>query len=527
MSDVATFTAVVAATDSSVPDAANTTNKKKRSRSNKSPSIPTNDPNHTNDANRTSLVTFSEATTAPAGVGSSSANKRTKRTPRASTTTGTSSTGNTVVTTTVVPQAVSSRNPSAVGAIPDGDAAALQKLREDARNMATATTKGRVEKSTEENYLSTANYIARQCSTLVPLAVTLKEDNKYCLNVPVTLSSMEIFFGFIGRDFEDGSVRSKKTIDGYMSSIKYLHRLQGIPVPEDVKRFFDDFAEGYKRKIAKKKEEGVMKVQEGKVPLAMQNYSRLCGVGLFACTDRSTAASFVHVFMVLAWNLFARSINVAALRMNHMKWDNDALVIDMTRHKADQAGDRVTPKHVFANPYNPAMCPILALAIHMFSFSFKPTGDDQTKIFVKKPYDTFTKWFAEALKTLDNLAFDEEDFGTHSFRKGVATFCAGFLGGPSIIAIFLRAGWSLGEVQDRYIGFTEGGDQLCGRVAAGLDISAGAAFAVLPPAFKPNDQLTEELWETIAPGYTNSQDPSKLLCHIFWLPWSFIMILSL
>ena len=93
-----------------------------------------------------------------------------------------------------------------------------------------------------------------------------------------------------------------------------------------------------------------------------------------------------------------------------------------------------------------------------------------------------------------------DDVGTHSFRKGVATFCSGFIGGPSVIAIFLRAGWSLGQVQDRYIQFCEGGDQLAGRIAAGLNYNTGADFAVLPPHFSGH-ALTPEEWLIILPYY--------------------------
>ena len=58
--------------------------------------------------------------------------------------------------------------------------------------------------------------------------------------------------------------------------------------------------------------------------------------------------------------------------------------------------------------------------------------------------------------------------GTHSFRKGIATFLSGSPGSPTAIAIYLRARWSLGPVQSRYILEGEGGDQVCGRAATGL-----------------------------------------------------------
>ena len=59
------------------------------------------------------------------------------------------------------------------------------------------------------------------------------------------------------------------------------------------------------------------------------------------------------------------------------------------------------------------------------------------------------------------------DIGTHSCRKGAATAISNCPGGPQSVSIWLRAGWSLGSVQDRYIFAGSGGDQFVGRAAAG------------------------------------------------------------
>lgn len=40
----------------------------------------------------------------------------------------------------------------------------------------------------------------------------------------------------------------------------------------------------------------------------------------------------------------------------------------------------------------------------------------------------------------------------------------------SAVQVYLRAGWSLGNVQDRYIFAGPGGDQLVGRAVCGLPI---------------------------------------------------------
>ena len=75
------------------------------------------------------------------------------------------------------------------------------------------------------------------------------------------------------------------------------------------------------------------------------------------------------------------------------------------------------------------------------------------------------------------------EIGSHSFRKGIASALANNPGGPTAINIWLRAGWSLGPVQSRYIFEGAGGDQFVGRAATGISLS-DPAFANLPPHFK-------------------------------------------
>uniref|UniRef100_A0A7S0EZ13 Uncharacterized protein n=1 Tax=Hanusia phi TaxID=3032 RepID=A0A7S0EZ13_9CRYP len=75
-----------------------------------------------------------------------------------------------------------------------------------------------------------------------------------------------------------------------------------------------------------------------------------------------------------------------------------------------------------------------------------------------------------------------EQTGTHSIRKGSVRDLLGLVDGPGTAGIYLRASWSLGETQDRYVTAGAGADQHCGRVLAGLDPST-VDFALLPPHF--------------------------------------------
>ena len=62
----------------------------------------------------------------------------------------------------------------------------------------------------------------------------------------------------------------------------------------------------------------------------------------------------------------ARSIT-RALIMDRMGWENESLMISVAKMKNDQEGQNSFPRHIYANSNNPAICPILSLALLVFS----------------------------------------------------------------------------------------------------------------------------------------------------------------
>jgi hypothetical protein len=126
----------------------------------------------------------------------------------------------------------------------------------------------------------------------------------------------------------------------------------------------------------------------------------------------------------------------------------------------------------------------------------------------KNTENKFGTWLRQICGNHDDellqMGLHVADIGTHSFRKGTATYLSGIPGGPSPVSIYLRAGWSLGNVQSRYILEGGGGDQLCGQVAAGLSLT-DPSFADLPPHFNLRDEppLSLAEWEAILPGYSS------------------------
>lgn len=379
----------------------------------------------------------------------------------------------------------------------------VHHLDEDFRqgaDFAAAVVSGRVVSKTKVKYGYLFNNITSFCRAHYRGSTHPNGD----LVLPMSFNHLKAFFGDRFREREDGTLISFSHVNSYCSALKYFYKERNLRMAEDACEYLSQFCDGYKRLVADKKAQGIMKNFEGKVPVAYLIYMQLAKQALFAAEKRTPYSSYVHCFMLLSWNLFARSCSVGDLKLNHFSWQNDSLVIDMSKQKADQTGERIVPKHLYANPYNPEICVILGLALHVFAVSFRMDNENRSSVFAGTPYSLFSKWLQNALDNIQNLGNEAKDYGTHSFRKGIATYCSGFIGGPSVIAIFLRAGWSLGQVQDRYITYSDGGDQFCGRISAGLNYNGGSQFAVLPPHFNitnNNVVLTREEWLLICPRY--------------------------
>uniref|UniRef100_A0A6S8STW9 Uncharacterized protein n=1 Tax=Chaetoceros debilis TaxID=122233 RepID=A0A6S8STW9_9STRA len=99
--------------------------------------------------------------------------------------------------------------------------------------------------------------------------------------------------------------------------------------------------------------------------------------------------------------------------------------------------------------------------------------------------DYVRKW-ADRCKDKISLFIRPDHTNVHGVRKGSATEATS---SPetSLPSVFHRGEWSLGVVLDVYWKFAQKGDQLLGRILAGLDPDS-STFDVLPPHFtKPDD----------------------------------------
>ena len=103
-----------------------------------------------------------------------------------------------------------------------------------------------------------------------------------------------------------------------------------------------------------------MAVYEGKHHLTFQGYCALAK-SLLTSEDPSQTL-FAWPYLLLQWNLVARTTTVASMMMEHISWEAGALLISTPKHKGDQEGVKCFARHVYANPSCPSICPVLALA---------------------------------------------------------------------------------------------------------------------------------------------------------------------
>eukprot|EP00804_Cyclotella_cryptica_P025704 CCRYP_002907-RA/>CCRYP_002907-RA protein AED:0.33 eAED:0.33 QI:0/0/0/1/0/0/2/0/270 len=159
-------------------------------------------------------------------------------------------------------------------------------------------------------------------------------------------------------------------------------------------------------------------------------------------------------YLVLDWGLMKRAENCVGAKTNHILFKDDALVFQFAKSKGNQTGDEFGPWHVYANPDAPWICPVLAFARYLFCYPDILRGG--APLFEgSNQYNRYSTRFACLLVEMkDDLnGFDPTDFGSHSTRKGVATW-------HCITSDCCRV------PQSRMI--IQWGDQYVGRCASGL-----------------------------------------------------------
>jgi hypothetical protein len=382
-----------------------------------------------------------------------------------------------------------------------------------------------------------------------------------------TIKALLTFLGHVINTPKNNKYPSLSTVRTFKSALVYSHQILNTVLPATVNIALENALKGFSRLLAESKQKGEMSVFEGKNQFTMEMY-KVLSMKLVAVqprvhnTNRSsnssaransssisaaaaaadlqpqdtdamvdeqpvpmpvenvqprsnswstlqTTATFAWCFIVLQWNLMSRSESVASICLQHLSWQGDCLVILVPKTKTDQSASSIHPRHVYANPYEPEICPILSLAVFVFSHPFRYARNKNSLFAGSYQNNRFGKILLKMLGDLSegervifsSINEEKTSYGTHSVRKGSASYCASLKDGPHTVNVFQRAGWSIGNTQDRYLFHGEGSDQFVGRVVSGLPIT-DVKFACLPPRFHSSVVESVIDWEAIFPGYS-------------------------
>jgi hypothetical protein len=337
-------------------------------------------------------------------------------------------------------------------------------------------------------------------------------------NVPIARDDILAFFGWLIDVKHKDDPLSISSVKQYKSALKWYYKECRLIIDPGVNQELDTLLKGYQRRVSDFKLEGKMPVFEGKYHLPFDGYRTVAAL-LFR-SEPFNQMLFAWPFLILQWNLIARTATVSSMMMEHVGWEGDALLITTPKHKGDQEGVKCFARHLYANPADPALCPVLALAVVTFVRSLRhdPTSNSPGALSSFRIFDgpnnnaRFSDTLLRIISAVPTsdvhlLGGEKKQLGTHSVRKGAASYCAGMINGPSTVQVFLRAGWSLGNVQDRYLFAGAGGDQLVGRTLSGLPFN-DSTFASLPPHFNQEGARLIS-WQAILPLYPRLPDCFK------------------
>jgi hypothetical protein len=116
----------------------------------------------------------------------------------------------------------------------------------------------------------------------------------------------------------------------------------------------DAFLDASKKEVVIHRRAGNLDEQEAD-PISFPLYQLICEWAL------SSGSIFLWVWTILQWNNMAQSISIDPLGFHNFSIGMDSVKCKYDDSKADKKGERVSPKNIYANPFNPMVCPHLSL----------------------------------------------------------------------------------------------------------------------------------------------------------------------
>ena len=261
----------------------------------------------------------------------------------------------------------------------------------------------------------------------------------------------------------------------------------------EMKTYLDSIKK--EKTVAKKKGETEQREAD---PIPFELYRLICQLCI------ATGNIFGWCFTVLQWSCMARSISIDDLTFGQISVGSDSIIIEYCDSKADQKGEKTTPKNCYPNPFDHNVCILTALGCYL-CLNNETYMTERDTIFRNREnesgaaahrYCQMIQRLYKRFKAKIEEFIRAGHFHPHGTRKGAAVRASSGTTLPaSLAAIANRGEWTVSMMFDIYLGFAEPGDQYLGRLLAGLDPNK-AEFATLPPHFvegMENEYISEAM----------------------------------
>ena len=314
---------------------------------------------------------------------------------------------------------------------------------------------------------------------------SLMDNNTKIDMVNIDANHIIAFFETKEMQYLDGSwgLDDPQNAAKYRSALWYYR--QELEIPDAKVTKYESILRKWQRsankEIAQARQDGKLPARKGKAELPYVLFKKLAYLFM-----RWFLSQF-HLFHLLMWTCAGRSANIGECSLNAFAIQDDALTMVMPVSKGDNLGLYDDDIHIYANPYDPALCVIFAFGAYLLTNT--SIGVDN-RLFTngKKPqaYHLQTlKRSAEVQKlTQDTTGKSFSAYGNHSWRKGILTWILDVADGIIQRALDCRAGhYSGGSIKEAYYKFNASADAKIGRKLAHI-IQETQDDGILPPHFK-------------------------------------------
>ncbi|XP_060578252.1 uncharacterized protein LOC132735327 [Ruditapes philippinarum] len=235
----------------------------------------------------------------------------------------------------------------------------------------------------------------------------------HLVSLPVSTETLQLYAQFLSR-----SMKSVDSIRNYISGVKTMHLLLGASV-EHINNFLLNLS---LKGISKQK----LYLHKQATPITPEIL-----LSIFKCLDFTQVDNVVFWCLFLfAFFLLARKSNLVPTNLRDLQNPKfllrkdivnlgTYLLVKMKWSKTIQAGERILEVPLHSIDHS-CLCPVSAYN-NMIKVVPGKANDPLFSLGSNKPV-TYAIFMRKLKSCIDNIGLNSEDFSTHSFRRGFATY---------------------------------------------------------------------------------------------------------